>query len=204
MAPRLPDGMRIKRIGDSYVKTENHFNALSQRNLNAVWRAVGMAGARQAKREIRRVYAARGDPRWPKNTKFTQKLKGNNRPMLGLTATLRDFVEIKPGGAGHFAVGWFGNPHPATAGRMTVGELAHVHEFGLPSAKNPGPLFVFGVRATNAAIPSRPWASRVADDDQRADRVYAAMGKELELQVYRRLSSMTTLSEGLVSVGDDD
>lgn len=202
MAPRLPEGTRIKRIGDSYVKTENHFGALNQRNLNAIWRAVGMAGARQAKREVRNVYASRGDPRWPKNTKFTQRLKGNNRPMLGLTASLRDFVEIKPGGMGHFAVGWFGNPHPGTQGRMTMGELAHVHEFGMPSAKNPGPLFVFGVKATNAAIPSRPWLSRVADDDQRADRVYAAMGAELELQVHRRLSGMVLPTAELSDVGD--
>lgn len=202
MARPLPDGMRIKRIGDSYVKTENHFGVFSQRRVNSMWRAVALAGARAAKRQVRNVYASRGDPKWPKNTKMTQRMKGNNRPMLGLTASLRDFVEIKPGGAAHFAVGWFGNPHPDTKGRMTVGELAHVHEFGLPSAKNPGPLFVFGIRATNAAIPSRPWLSAVADVDARADKVYAAMNKELELQVYRRLSSLTAPVDELADVGD--
>lgn len=195
---------RIYRRGDSYVKVEDNFSVFSQRRANSMWRAVAMAGARAAKREVRNVYATRGgSQRWAKNTKLTQRVKGNSRPMLGLTASLRDFVEIKPGGAAHFAVGWFGNPHPDTAGRMTMGELAHVHEFGLPSAKNPGPLFVFGIRSTKASIPSRPWLSRVADEESRANKVYAAMNKELELQVHRRLSTFSEFTGVLTPGGDD-
>lgn len=171
-----------RRIGDSVVMDDDHFPKLYT-GLNAMLAKAALAGARQAKAEAEDIGRTAGLAAWAPNTEMTIRLKGDGVPMVGLTKMLRDFIEVKPGSGPlpSCSVGWFTDPHPQTAGRLTLGDLAAIHEFGLPSTQNPGPLVVFGRPSQTAAIPSRPWLSQVADNDERAERVVMSMAEALSV-----------------------
>lgn len=106
-----------------------------------------------------------------RNAPLTIQKKGHSKVLVGLTRHLRDMVTIKPGGQTHYAVGYFDDPHPDTEGRLSMGDLATIQVFGMPSAKNPGPLHIFGIPQTEARIPGRDFMTPVADNPERANRI---------------------------------
>lgn len=156
--------MPTRKIGKSTLVTSDRTKQVLQRMQRAKVRAV-LAMADEAKVQMQEVYFTDGDGTWAPNRPGTIAWKGFNGPMRGLTASLSRDIQIRPSPVttGAQAVGWFEDPHPDTEGRLSMGALATVHEFGLDYPVH---------------IEAREWASKVHDTPYRAEAVYRAGRQE--------------------------
>lgn len=161
--------MTVHRIGGSTLRTTNK-TATVLKQLAAIRNRAALAMAEEARIQMQEIYHTDGDGTWAPNRPGTVQWKGFNGPMRGLTASLSQDIQIRqsPSTIGAYAVGWFEDPHPDTEGRLSMGALATVHEFG-------------STDENSADIEAREWASKVHDNPQRAAAVYMK-GR----QAYRR------------------